>query len=442
MVSNVSLDQRRKEAIPVGVSCSFPIYADRARNAELWDVEGRRYIDFVGGMGALAVGHSHPDIIGAVQAQLDRFSHTFFGTAPYESYIALAERLNECCKVGGQAKTLLVTTGAEAVENAVKIARAYTKRRGIVVFGGGFHGRTLLTMAMTGKVNPYKQSFGPFPGDIYRAPFPEPFRGISAEQCLAALETLFETEIEAAAVAAFVIEPLQGEGGFIPAPAEFMKGIRRLCDSHGIVLVADEVQSGFGRTGRLFAVEHFGIEPDLIAMGKSLGAGLPIAAVVGKSEVMDSVGVGGLGGTYAGNPLACAAALAVLDVLEKENLLVRAQEIGARFEHGFHRMQKKRNHSVIGDVRGLGAMIGVELVEDNAARTPARSLTAKVIKEAASRGLLLASAGRHFNVIRLLVPLTTPDDLIDEALEIIDQSIGFIVDDDLGSRNSAFAQDG
>ncbi|MER9076693.1 4-aminobutyrate--2-oxoglutarate transaminase [Mesorhizobium sp. M0904] len=431
MSSNVTLDERRKAALPVGVSCSFPIYADRGQNAELWDVEGRRYIDFVGGMGALAVGHSHPAVVSAVQAQLNRFSHTFFGTAPYESYIALAEKLNERCNVGGKAKTLLVTTGAEAVENAVKIARAHTKRRGIVVFGGGFHGRTLLTMAMTGKVNPYKKAFGPFPSDIYRAPFPGLYRGVGVEHCLAALDTLFESEIEPSAVAAFVIEPLQGEGGFIPAPTEFMEAIRQLCDQHGIVLVADEVQSGFGRTGRLFAMEHTGVAPDLIVMGKSLGAGLPIAAVVGRAEIMDAADVGGLGGTYAGNPLACAAALAVIDVLNKEALIDRANEIGARLVRGFQRMQTKKNRSVIGDIRGLGAMIGVEFIEDEETRAPARPFVTKVIKEAAKRGLLLASAGRHFNVIRILVPLTVSDDVIDEALDIMDQSIDAVVESDL-----------
>ncbi|MCQ8876388.1 MAG: 4-aminobutyrate--2-oxoglutarate transaminase [Mesorhizobium sp.] len=440
MTSNIDLDERRKAAVSAGASCSFPIYVDRGRNAELWDIEGRRYIDFVGGMGALAVGHSHPDIVLAVQAQLNRFSHTFFGTAPYESYIALAERLNERCKVGGSAKTLLLTTGAEAVENAVKLARVYTKRRGIIVFGGAFHGRTLLTMAMTGKVNPYKQAFGPFPGSIYRAPFPNPYRGVSVEHCLSALETLFETEIEPSAVAALVIEPLLGEGGYIPAPLAFMEGIRRLCDRHGIVLVADEVQSGLGRTGRLFAIEHTGIEPDLILMAKSLAAGLPIAAVVGKAEIMDCVGVGGVGGTYAGNPLACAAALAVLDVLDRENLLVRAREIGARLTAGLQQIQKKRNRSVIGDIRGLGAMIGVELVEDEETRKPARSLTAKVIKEAANRGLLLSEAGRHFNVIRFLVPLTLSDAIIEEALNIIEASIDAVVGNDLAPDGPAVAQ--
>ncbi|MCQ8876365.1 MAG: 4-aminobutyrate--2-oxoglutarate transaminase [Mesorhizobium sp.] len=431
MSLNAALDERRKAAVSAGASMSFPIYVDRAQNAELWDVEGRRYIDFIGGMGALAVGHSHAEVVAAVQAQLNRFSHTFFGSAPYESYIQLAERLNERCKVGGPAKTLLLTTGAEAVENAVKISRAYTKRRGIIVFGGAFHGRTLLTMAMTGKVNPYKQSFGPFPGSIYRAPYPDLYRGVGVEYCLSALETLFETEIEPSAVAAIVIEPLIGEGGYIPAPDEFMAGIRRLCDRHGIVLVADEVQCGMGRSGRLFAIEHTGVEPDLILMAKSLAAGLPIAAVVGKAEIMDCVGVGGLGGTYAGNPLACAAALAVLDIIDKENLLNRAQEVGERLKAGLRRIQKKKNRSVIGDIRGLGAMIGVELVEDEETRKPARSLTLKMIKEAADRGLLLASAGRHFNVLRFLVPLTTSDAIIDESLTIIEDSIDAAIDNDL-----------
>lgn len=440
MSSNTALDQRRKAAVSAGASMSFPVYVDRAQNAELWDVEGRRYIDFVGGMGALAVGHSNPNVIAAIETQLKRFSHTFFGTAPYESYVELAERLNGLCKVGGPAKTLLLTTGAEAVENAVKISRAYTKRRGIIVFGGAFHGRTLLTMAMTGKVNPYKQSFGPFPGSIYRAPYPDLYRGVSVEHCLSALETLFETEIEPSQVAAIVIEPLIGEGGYVPSPVEFMVGIRRLCDRHGIVLVADEVQCGMGRSGRLFAIEHTGVEPDLILTAKSLAAGIPLAAVVGKAAIMDSVGVGGLGGTYAGNPLACAAALAVLDVIDRDNLLNRAQEVGDRLKAGLQAIQKKRNRSPIGDIRGLGAMIGVELVEDDETRKPARSLTAKVIEEAASRGLLLASAGRHFNVIRFLVPLTISDAVIDESLQIIEDSINAAVDGDFG--NAPLAQAG
>ncbi|NGO53873.1 4-aminobutyrate--2-oxoglutarate transaminase [Allomesorhizobium camelthorni] len=423
MTTNAELERRRREAVAKGVSCSFPMFAARAENAELWDVEGRRYIDFVGGMGALAVGHSHPHVVAAIQDQLTRFSHTFFGTAPYEGYVAVAERLNAMAKVGSQAKTLLVTTGAEAVENCVKIARAFTGRRGIVVFGGSFHGRTLLTMGMTGKVNPYKGTFGPFPGEIYRVPFPYPYRDISSDHALAALDSLFETEIEPAAVAAFVIEPFQGEGGFLPAPTDYLIALRQLCDRHGILLVADEVQSGFGRTGHLFAIEHSAVEPDLIAVGKSLGAGLPIAAVVGKAEIMDCVGSGGLGGTYAGNPLACAAALSVMDVLQEEKLLDRAVEIGDRLDAGLRRIRRKGNRTSIGDIRRLGAMIGVEFVEDEDSRVPARDLTARIIQEAASRGLLLAAAGRHFNVIRVLVPLTISNDLIDEAIAILEESI-------------------
>ncbi|MER9951465.1 4-aminobutyrate--2-oxoglutarate transaminase [Mesorhizobium sp. M0047] len=431
MVSNTQLDERRKLAVARGVSCAFPIFADRASEAELWDVEGRRYIDLVGGMGALAVGHSHPKIVAAVREQLDRFSHTFFGTAPYEGYVAVAERLNAMTKVGTTAKTLLVTTGTEAVENSVKIARAFTKRRGVVVFSGAFHGRSMFTMSMTGKVKPYKESFGPFPADIYRVPFPYAYRGVSSEDTLAAIHSLFESEIEPQAIAAIVIEPLQGEGGFLAAPPDFLVALRKLCDVHGIVLVADEVQCGFGRTGRLFSIEHSGVEPDLVAVGKSLGAGLPLAAVVGKAEIMDAVGPGGLGGTYAGNPLACAAALAVIDVLEQGKLMQRAEEIGARMEAGFRRIQTAGNRSVIGDIRGQGAMLGIELVEDPDSRAPARSLTEKVIQEAARRGLLLAAAGRHFNVIRVLVPLTISNEVLDEAIAIIEGSIQHAVASEL-----------
>lgn len=427
MTIGSELERRRRNAVAKGVSCAFPLFVDRAENAQLWDMDGRRYIDFVGGMGALAVGHSHPRVIAAVKDQLDRFTHTFFGTAPYEGYVALAERLNSMSRVGSEAKTLLVTTGAEAVENCVKIARAFTGRRGIVVFGGSFHGRTLLTMGMTGKVNPYKSTFGPFPGDIYRVPFPYAYRGVDVELALSALDTLFETEIEPSGVAALVIEPFQGEGGFLPAPAAYLTALRELCDRHGIVFVADEVQSGFGRTGRLFAIEHSGIEPDLIAVGKSLGGGFPISAVVGKAQIMDCVDAGGLGGTYAGNPIACAAALAVIDVLEEERLLDRALAIGERLEAGFKRIGAKGNRGVIGEIRRLGAMVGVEFVEDEESRAPARGLTEQIIREAANRGLLLASAGRHFNVIRVLVPLTISDELVDEAITIIEQSIDHAV---------------
>ncbi|MER8949851.1 4-aminobutyrate--2-oxoglutarate transaminase [Mesorhizobium sp. M0809] len=422
-ITNSELESRRLAAVSSGVDCTFPIFIERALSAELWDVEGRRYIDFVGGMGALAVGHSHPRIVAAVRDQLDRFTHTFFGTAPYEGYIALAERLNAIAPITAPVKTLLVTTGAEAVENSVKIARCYTGRRGIIVFSGSFHGRTLLTLGMTAQVNPYKKCFGPFPGDIYRVPFPYAYRGISTQDALSALHALFETELDASDVAAIVIEPVQGEGGFLSPPPEFLKDLRLICDTHGIMLVADEVQSGFGRTGRMFAIENFHVQPDLITAAKSIAGGLPIAAVIGKGDIMDSVHPGGLGGTYAGNPLACAAALAVLDVFEKEGLLSRAEEIGARLEAGFERLRTASNHKEIGEIRRLGAMIGIEMVRDSVSREPATDITARIIKEAARDGLLLASTGRFQNVIRILVPLTTSNEILDEGVSILGRSM-------------------
>lgn len=421
--SSAEFQVRRESALPRGVACAFPVCAERAEGAEIWDTEGRRYIDFIGGMGALAVGHSHPQVVEAVSAQLQRFTHTFFGSIPYDGYVRLAERLNAIAPFRSPAKTLLVTTGAEAVENAVKIARFHSGRRGVIVFSGGFHGRTLLTLAMTSQIDPYKRGFGPFPTDVYHAAFPSAYRGPSADEALEALRDLFETQIEPEQVAAMVIEPVQGEAGFLPAPPEFMRGLRALCDAHGIVLIADEVQSGFARTGRVFAVEHSGVEPDLVALGKSFGGGLPIAAVIGKAAIMDAVPPGGLGGTYAGNPLACAAALAALNVLEEENLPARSMEIGKRLTTGFRSLNLRTNCPAIGEVRGLGAMIGIEFVDDAVSRRPATALTANLVKEAAMHGLLLASAGRAQNVIRVLAPLTVSNEIIDEALEIFAESL-------------------
>lgn len=426
-LTNAELDERRIAALPNGVSTEFAIFADRASNAEIWDVEGRRYIDFVGGMGALAVGHAHPKVVAAVRDQASRFTHTFFGTAPYESYIVLAERLNALAPISSEVKSFLVTTGAEAVENAVKIARHYTKRRGVVVFGGSFHGRTLLTLGMTAQVSPYKQGFGPFPGEIYRVPYPYPYRGVTTDDALTSLRTMFESELEPSAVAAIVVEPVQGEGGFLPAPVEFMQGLRTICDENGIVLVADEVQCGFGRTGRLFAIEHSGIEPDLIAVAKSLGGGLPIGAVIGKAAIMDEIHRGGLGGTYAGNPLACAAALAVLDIIKSEGLLDRAMEIGSRLEAQFNRLRLKTNWTKIGEIRRLGAMVALEFVEDTETRVPAADMVKKIIHVAAKKGLLLASAGRYHNVIRVLLPLTISNEVLDEAVSILEEAIKDVV---------------
>ncbi|MDX8502616.1 4-aminobutyrate--2-oxoglutarate transaminase [Mesorhizobium sp. VK4C] len=420
--SSAELQERRESALPRGVACAFPIYAERAQGAEIWDTEGRRYIDFIGGMGALAVGHSHPQVVDAVRLQLTQFTHTFFGSIPYDGYVRLAERLNAIAPFSMRAKTLLVTTGAEAVENAVKIARFHSGRRGIVVFKGGFHGRTLLTLAMTSQLDPYKRGFGPFSADVYHAPFPSAYRGPSIDEALQALRDLFETQIEPDQVAAMVVEPVQGEGGFLPAPPEFLRDLRALCDAHGIVLIADEVQSGFARTGRIFAIEHSEVEPDLVALGKSFGGGLPIAAVIGKAVIMDAVPPGGLGGTYAGNPLACAAALAALNVLEEKNLAARSMEIGERLTTGFRSLNLWANCPAIGEVRGLGAMIGVEFVDDEVSRRPATALTANLVEDAARHGLLLASAGLSHNVIRVLAPLTVSDDIIEEALTIFEES--------------------
>ncbi|MGX9148118.1 4-aminobutyrate--2-oxoglutarate transaminase [Mesorhizobium sp. 128a] len=419
--SNAELQARRESALPRGVACAFPRFAERAQGAEIWDMEGRRYIDFIGGMGALAIGHSHPKVVDAVTMQLKHFTHTFFGSIPYEIYIRLAERLNAIAPFHAPAKTLLITTGAEAVENAVKIARFQSGRRGVIVFTGGFHGRTLLTLAMTSQLDPYKRGFGPYPTDVYHAPFPAAYRGPSTEEALQALRNIFETQIEPDQVAAMVIEPIQGEAGFLPAPSKFLRDIRCLCDAHGVALIADEVQSGFGRSGRIFAIEHSGVEPDLVALGKSFGGGLPIAAVIGKAEIMDAVPPGGLGGTYAGNPLACAAAIAALDVLEEENLTARSTEIGKQLTAGLHSLST--NCPIIGDVRGVGAMIAVELVDDAASLRPATALTAKLVEDAATHGLLLASAGRAQNVIRVLAPLTASKEIIDEALAIFADSL-------------------
>ncbi|MER9883583.1 4-aminobutyrate--2-oxoglutarate transaminase [Mesorhizobium sp. M0118] len=419
---STELKKRRESALPGGVACAFPICAERAQGAEIWDTEGRRYIDFIGGMGALAVGHSHPKVVDAVREQLQRFTHTFFGSIPYDGYVRLAERLNEIAPFATPAKTLLVTTGAEAVENAVKIARFHSGRRGVVVFRGGFHGRTLLTLAMTSQLDPYKRGFGPFPTDVYHAPFPSTYRGPSTDEALQALRDLFETQIEPDQLAAMVIEPVQGEAGFLPAPPEFMRGLRALCDAHGIVMIADEVQSGFARTGRVFAIEHSGVEPDLVALGKSFGGGLPIAAVIGKAVIMDAVPPGGLGGTYAGHPLACAAALAALHVLEEENLPARSIKIGESLTTGFRSLNLRTDCSAIGEVRGLGAMIAIEFVDDAVSRRPATALTENLVEDAARHGLLLASAGPFHNVIRVLAPLTASDTIIEEALTIFEKS--------------------
>ncbi|MEO2217996.1 4-aminobutyrate--2-oxoglutarate transaminase [Chromobacterium vaccinii] len=412
-MSQQQLMQRKSDATPrgVGVMCSF--FAERAKNAEVWDTEGRRYIDFAGGIGVLNTGHLHPKVEAAVAEQLSRFSHTCYQVVPYESYISLAEKLNQLTPGSHAKKTALFTTGAEAVENAVKVARAATGRPGVIAFGGAFHGRTLMGMALTGKVAPYKLGFGPFPSDVYHAPYPNALHGVSVEDSLAGLEKLFKFDIDPARVAAIIYEPVQGEGGFYAAPAEWVKALRALCDRHGILLIADEVQTGFARTGKLLASEHFDALPDLITMAKSLAGGFTLSALTGRAEVMDAPAPGGLGGTYAGNPLAVAAAHAVLDVIDSEKLVERAQRLGDALKEKLNGL--KSAVPQIAEVRGLGAMIAVEFNQPGS-HNPDPDFAKKVQQHALANGLILLTCGVYANVVRFLFPLTIEDDIFAEAL--------------------------
>jgi 4-aminobutyrate aminotransferase/(S)-3-amino-2-methylpropionate transaminase len=399
----------------------LPVYVDRARNAEIWDVEGRRYIDFAGGIAVLNTGHLHPKVQAAVARQLERFSHTCLMITPYESAVELAEQLNRLAPGPTPKKAIFVTTGAEAVENTIKIARAHTGRSGVIAFGGGFHGRTFMAMALTGKVAPYKAGFGPFPGDVFHAPFPIAYHGVSVQDSLDAIEHIFKYDIEPAKVAAIIVEPVMGEGGFYIAPPEFLQALRKLCDQHGIVLVIDEIQTGFARTGKMFAIEHASVEPDLMTMAKSLAGGFPLAAVVGKANIMDAPGPGGLGGTYAGSPIACAAALAVLEVIAEEKLCERSVQIGRLLVDALRGAAKTL--PAIGEVRGLGAMVAIELVKNSDAHQPDADLAKALVKRAADKGLVLLSCGLYGNVIRFLVPLTASDELIREGLGIAIDSL-------------------
>src|SRR5512140_634264 len=421
-LTNAALLARRQAAVPRGVGHAHPaIFAARAENAEVFDVEGRRYIDFAGGIAVLNTGHRHPAVIAAVKAQLDLYTHTAFQVLPYEPYIALAERLNALAPGNFAKKTLFLTTGAEAVENAVKIARVATGRPGVIAFGGGYHGRTLLTLGMTGKVAPYKTGFGPFPGDIFHAAFPDSARGVTVDHAMASIEAIFRNDIEPTRVAAIIIEPVQGEGGFNVAPPELFKRLRALCDANGILLIADEVQTGAGRTGTWFAVEQMGVAPDLITVAKSLAGGFPLSAVVGRADVMDAPPAGGLGGTYAGSPVGCAAALAVLDVFERENLVQRARQVGERLTSGLATMAQR--HTSICAVRGLGAMVAFELAKGGNVLQPDADLAKRIVAEAAQRGLILLTCGTWSNVVRILVPLTAADALLDEGMGILAETL-------------------
>jgi len=414
-MKNAELQTRKTQVIARGQGNVYPVYVERAKNAEIWDVEGNRYIDFGTGIAVCNTGHSHPKVIEAAKSQIDKFSHTCVMVNPYESAVELAEKLTAIAPGDSEKKAIFVTTGAEAVENCVKIARAHTGRRGVIAFNGGFHGRTNLTMALTGKITPYKHLFGPFPGDIFHAPFPIESHGISVKDSLKALQNLFKVDISTTDVAAIIVEPVQGEGGFYAAPAEFLVALRELCDEHGIVLIADEIQTGFGRTGKMFNMEYANVEPDLMTMAKGIAGGFPISAVVGKSEIMDAPLPGGLGGTYGGSPVACAAALAVLEVIEEENLIQRANEIGAIFNEKLT-LLKNQHPTLIADVRNKGAMIAIELIIDGDIEQPNSALTQALIANAAKYGLVLLACGFYGNVIRFLPALTATDDVVEEGL--------------------------
>jgi 4-aminobutyrate aminotransferase len=419
-MKNADLQRRKDAATPrgVGVMCNF--YAARAENAELWDVEGRRFIDFASGIAVTNTGHRHPKIVKAIADQLECFTHTAYQIVPYESYVALAERINQITPGTHAKKTAFFTTGAEAVENAVKIARAATGRPGLIAFSGGFHGRTMMGMALTGKVVPYKVGFGPMPGDVFHAPFPNALHGVTVEDSLRAIQTLFKSDVDPKRVAAIIVEPVQGEGGFYAVPVEFMRALRKLCDEHGMLLIADEVQTGFARTGKLFAMEHYDVLPDLMTIAKSLAGGMPLSGVCGRAEIMDAPGPGGLGGTYAGNPLAVASALAVLDIIESEQLVERANVLGARLKARLTALQPSVPQ--IAEVRGLGAMCAVEFNQPGS-NQPDVEFTRQVQARALQAGLLLLSCGVYNNAIRFLFPLTITDALMDEALDILDAAI-------------------
>jgi 4-aminobutyrate aminotransferase/(S)-3-amino-2-methylpropionate transaminase len=418
---NQALWQLRERYVPRGVAQAHPVFVARAEGARLWDVDGREYLDFAGGIGVMNVGHGHPRVLQAVQAQLERFTHACFQVTPYETYVRLAERLSALAPGSYPKKTIFLTTGAEAVENAVKIARAHTGRPAVVALTHSFHGRTLLGMSLTGKASYYKQNFGPFAPEVYHAPAPYPYRGVSDGLALEGLEELFRTQVDPERVAALILEPVLGEGGFIPLSPEYLRAVRQITEAHGILLVADEIQSGFGRTGKMWAIEHSGVVPDLITFAKSVAAGLPLSGVVGRAEVMDAPRPGGLGGTYAGNPLACAAGLAVLDVFAEEGLLERAEALGKALWAGLRRLQER--FPQVGEVRGLGPMVALELVRDRLSKEPAPELAQAVLEAARDQGLILLKAGMFGSVLRILVPLVATLEEAEEGLRRLEAAM-------------------
>ncbi|MGY3473528.1 4-aminobutyrate--2-oxoglutarate transaminase [Bradyrhizobium ottawaense] len=423
MSKSALLQSRRAAAVSRGIASAFSVFAARAENSELWDADGGRLIDFAGEIAVLNTGHRHPAVMAAVEAQLAAYTHTAFQVIPYEPYVALCERLNGLAPFSGDAKSILFSTGAEAVENAVKIARAHTGRTDVIAFAGGFHGRTLMASALTGKIAPYKKKFGPMPSGVWHVPFPVPQYGISVSDTLRAIDYLFRADVDPANVAAIIIESVQGEGGFHPAPAELLNELRRICDDNGIVLIADEVQTGFGRTGRMFGIEHSGAEPDLLTIAKSLAGGFPLSGVIGRSYIMDAPEPGGLGGTYAGSPIACAAALAVLDVIANEGLLERANTIGTLLRDELDRISKRNDAVPVGFVRGPGAMVAFDVLRTRGGTEPDPDATRRVIQAALEDGLILLACGVHGNTIRLLMPLTISDALLTEGIAKLEKAL-------------------
>ncbi|ART63314.1 4-aminobutyrate--2-oxoglutarate transaminase [Kushneria marisflavi] len=418
-MNNNELNELKKRYVANGAASPDGHFADRAENAELWDVDGKRFIDFAGGIGVLNIGHRHPKVVEAVKAQLDKVMHTCQTVMPYEGYVKVAEKLSHITPVRGHAKVMLANSGAEALENAVKVARAATGRSGVICFTGGYHGRTFMTMAMNGKVAPYRTDFGPMPGQVYRAPYPVESIGVSEEDALRGLKMTFKTDANPKDTAAIVIEPVLGEGGFHAASPSFMKALREICDEHGILLIVDEVQSGFGRTGKMFAIEHTGVEPDIMTMAKSMGDGMPISAVVGTDRVMDASGGNSLGGTYTGSPVSCAAVLAVLEVFEEENILEKSQALGDKLGERFQKLE--RSFDCVRNSRHLGAMAAFDLVRADG--EPDTELAGKLCKTARERGLILLSCGLYGNTIRFLMPVTISDDVLGEGMDLIESML-------------------
>lgn len=423
MTTNAEIVQRRDESVARAIAYSSTFVAAKARDGEVWDVEGKRYIDFCGGIGCQNVGHGHPKVIAAMEKQLHSFTHTCFQISPYESYIELAERLNALLPGDFKKKSLFFSAGGEAVENAVKIARFHTRRPALLTFTNGYHGRSYMGMVLSARMNPFKVGFRPFPSEVYRLPFPDPYHRVTLDDTKRAFDTLFRSDVEPSQIAAAFFEPVQGEGGYNIAQPDFIHYLRDLCDEHGIIMVADEIQTGFGRAGKMFAMEHFGVSPDLTCVGKSMGGGLPLSGIVGRADIIDSVGPGGLGGTFAGNPVACAAALAVLDVIEDEGMLARGLKLGAHIDSRFREIANNKSVHCIGDVRALGCMNAIEIVADRETREPDGETAAYIASIALSKGLILITAGPTRNVIRVLVPLSTSMDVIDEGLDILEASV-------------------